>query len=247
MPTSSGAAKRAREADGETNFAKKKAVFDPKENTDTPKAAGKKQTAAQKRKAEAEAKAKASNVDFDADDEQQDSEAVPSMPDVASPVQTAPNTGHGPVPGTNPGPFITPGKTPAPQQNVTPPGTAATSPQPGPSGVQYGYPYQAPSVTSQPIYPQQASNQAPHPNPMLQPQQQQQQQQQGPVVIPPDATTPYPVRIQPVPWATTIHHHVSSEPGTTTTRTSCGIHYRYGLHHGTGRGPSQSPRHGNQS
>ena len=54
MPTSSGANKRARAEDNESNVAKKKAVFDPKDNADTPKPGGKKLTAAQKRKLEAE-------------------------------------------------------------------------------------------------------------------------------------------------------------------------------------------------
>ena len=59
MPTSSGANKRARADDTESNVAKKKAVFDPKDNAETPKVGGKKMTAAQKRELEAEAKAKA--------------------------------------------------------------------------------------------------------------------------------------------------------------------------------------------
>ena len=49
MPTSSGANKRARADDNDSNVAKKKAVFDPKESADTPKPGGKKMTAAQRR------------------------------------------------------------------------------------------------------------------------------------------------------------------------------------------------------
>ena len=132
---------------------RKKAVFDPKDNADTPKVGGKKQTAAQKRKAEAEEKAKAANIgEADADDEHQDSEAGgASMPDLSSPTPST-GQGHEPVAGTNPGPFVTPGKTtnnPNPGTNRTPTAMPPASPQPGPSGIQYGYPYQAPGTQQQ--------------------------------------------------------------------------------------------------
>ena len=78
MPTNSGAYKRARSEDKESNVAKKKAVFDPKESADTPKVSGKKPTAAQKRKMEAEAKAKAAAEELPDISEEAASQVDPS-------------------------------------------------------------------------------------------------------------------------------------------------------------------------
>ena len=127
MPTSSGANKRARAEDNESNVAKKKAVFDPKEAADTPKVGGKKMTAAQKRKLEAEAKAKAAEEALpDIEEENPQAQADAGTPPGPSGYQYQ---GHSAYPGPNPGPFVTPGK---PAEAPGP----STSPQPGPSGMQ---------------------------------------------------------------------------------------------------------------
>ena len=108
MPTSSGANKRARADDNESNVAKKKAVFDPKESADTPKPGGKKMTAAQKRKMEAEAKAKApeetiENIEAEIAAQAQTDNGTPPGPDAQGQQQYQ---GHSAHPGTNPGPFL---------------------------------------------------------------------------------------------------------------------------------------------
>ena len=123
MPTSSGANKRARaNEDNESNVAKKKAVFDPKDASENPKAGGKKMTAAQRRKSEAEA-AKAPNPpqptsDSSIEEEAQtQAETTPTSPIPGPSYQPTPGPsgmqnyqGHSAHPGVNPGPYVTPGK-----------------------------------------------------------------------------------------------------------------------------------------
>lgn len=183
---------------------RKKAVFDPKDNADTPKVGGKKQTAAQKRKAEAEEKAKAANIgEADADDEHQDSEAGgASMPDLSSPTPST-GQGHEPVAGTNPGPFVTPGKT----TNNPNPGTYKQDPHGNAARFTttgtIWYPIRIPvpgtrhSTTTDlcaPTYPGTTQHLTPG----------------TPSTT--SATTTHAICVQPISRAATVHHHVPDPP-----------------------------------